>query len=199
MDSPRMGQSKETEMDELRMLVAYSSVHGSTAEVARAVALTLCRAGIEADVLPVAEVQDVTGYDGVVLGSAVYGGKWRVDALQFVDRFSPELRERDVWLFQSGPLGHSAQAIMRSLPLNVSIFAESVGAKGYATFGGKLDGQGGDPVAKFLARAGFAGDFRDFGEIRLWVEDVARGTAMHVVSARSVRAANQTARMVAWR
>jgi menaquinone-dependent protoporphyrinogen oxidase len=194
-----MGRSKETEMDELRMMVSYSSVHGSTAEVARAISLTLRRTGIEADVLPVAEVQDVTGYDGVVLGSAVYGGKWRADALAFMDRFGRDLRERDVWLFQSGPLGHSAQAIVRALPFNVSLFAEHVGAKGYATFGGKLDGQTDDPVAKFLARAGFSGDFRDFSEIRFWAEDVARETAMHVVSARNVRAANQVARMVAWR
>lgn len=186
-------------MDELRMLVAYSSVHGSTAEVARAIALTLCRAGIEADVLPVAEVQDVTGYDGVVLGSAVYGGKWRTDALEFIDRFGPELRERDVWMFQSGPLGHSAQGIVRALPLNVSLLAEYVGARGHATFGGKLDDRAGDPVARFLSRAGFSGDFRDFSEIRFWAEDVARGTAMHVVSARNVRAANQVARMVASR
>jgi len=194
-----MGQSEDTEMDELRMLVACSSVHGSTAEVARAIALTLRRTGIDVDVLPVSEVEKVSGYDGVVLGSAVYGGKWRKDALEFMDRFGRDLRERDVWLFQSGPLGHSAQAIVRALPLNVSLFAEYVDAKGYATFGGKLDGQTDDPVAKFLARAGFSGDFRDFSEIRFWAEDVARETAMHVVSARNVRAANHAARMVAWR
>ena len=36
-------------MNDLKMLVAYASVHGSTAEVARAIALTLRRTGIETD------------------------------------------------------------------------------------------------------------------------------------------------------
>jgi len=186
-------------MDDLRMLVAYSSVHGSTAEIARAIALTLRRTGIDTDVLPASEVEKVGRYDGVVLGSAVYGGRWRQDALEFMHRFGPELRERDVWLFQSGPLGHSAQAIVRALPLNVSLFSDYVGAKGHATFGGKLDERTGAPVARFLARAGGSGDYRDFRPLRVWAEDVARGTAMHVVSARNVRAANQVARMVASR
>jgi hypothetical protein len=123
------GQSKETDMDELRVLIAYSSVHGSTAEIARALALTLCRTGFDVDVVPVAEVQDVSGYDSVVLGSAVYGGKWRKDALEFLDRFTPVLSHRDIWLFQSGPLGHSAQYIVRALPANVALMAEYLGIR----------------------------------------------------------------------
>ncbi len=190
------GQSKETDMDELRVLIAYSSVHGSTAEIARAVALTLCRTGFDVDVVPVAEVQDVSGYDSVVLGSAVYGGKWRKDALEFLDRFAPALSHRDIWLFQSGPLGHSAQYIVRALPANVALMAEYLRVKGCATFGGKLDGSVGGPVARFLARAGFAGDYRDFGEIRLWSEQMARDTAMNVVVGRTNHSASGRAEVV---
>ena len=190
------GQSKETDMDELRVLIAYSSVHGSTAEIARAVALTLCRTGFDVDVVPVAEVQDVSGYDSVVLGSAVYGGKWRKDALEFLDRFTPVLSHRDIWLFQSGPLGHSAQYIVRALPANVALMAEYLGMKGCATFGGRLDGSVGGPVARFLARAGFAGDYRDFGEIRLWAEQMAREIAMNVVVGRTNHSAGGTAEVV---
>jgi len=171
-------------MDDLRVLVTYSSVHGSTAEIARAIALTLRRTGIDVDVLPVAEVQDVRRYDSVVVGSAVYGGKWRKEALDFLERFAMDLFDRGVWLFQSGPLGNSAQAIVRALPVNVSLYAEYLRVRGAATFGGKLDGLSGGPVARFLARAGFAGDYRDFAGIRVWAEDVARATAMTVVTGR---------------
>ena len=172
-------------MEDLRVLVTYSSVYGATAEIARAIALTLSRTGMDVDVLPVAEVQDVRRYDAVVVGSAVYGGKWRKEALDFLERFAMDLFRRDVWLFQSGPLGNSAQAIVRALPVNVSLYAEYLRARGAATFGGKLDGLSGGPVARFLARAGFAGDYRDFTAIRLWAEDVARLTAMSVVAGRS--------------
>lgn len=175
-------------MEELKVLVTYSSVHGATAEIARSIALTLCRTGMETDVHPVSEVRAVNEYDVVILGSAVYGGKWRTEATEFLRQFALPLYDRNVWLFQSGPLGHSAQGIVRALPLDVSIYAEYLRIGGFATFGGKLDVQSGGPVARFLARAGFAGDYRDFTAIRLWAEEVARRTAMNAVSEReSVR------------
>jgi menaquinone-dependent protoporphyrinogen oxidase len=171
-------------MDDLRMLVAYSSVHGATAEIARSIALTLCRTGIDAEARPVAEVDSVQGYDGVVLGSAVYGGKWTREALDFLRRFALPLYDRDVWLFQSGPLGRSAQGIVRALPVDVGVYAEYLRIEGFATFGGRLDGMSGGPVGRSLSRAGFAGDYRDFTAIRLWAEQVARRTAMHAVTER---------------
>ncbi len=183
-------------MEDLRVLVAYSSVHGATAEIARSVALTLCRVGFDADVLPVSEVRDVRPYDVVLLGSAVYGGKWRKDAVDFLERFAMPLFGRDVWFFQSGPLGRSAQAIVRSLPLNVSLFADYLRVKGVATFGGKLDASSGGPVARFLARAGFAGDYRDFAQIRLWAEDVARKTAMQTALKREEAQKAETRQML---
>ena len=174
-------------MEDLRILVAYASVHGSTAEIARSVSLTLSRAGFDVDVLPVTEVKGVDGYNAVVLGSAVYAGRWRKDAYDFLERFAIDLKQKDVWLFQSGPLGHSAQYIVRSLPTNMAALAQYLRVKGAATFGGKLQGGVGGPIARFLERAGLAGDYRDFTEIRLWAEDVARTTAMDVVTGKSPR------------
>jgi len=172
-------------MDDLRVLVTYSSVHGSAAEIARAISLTLGRTGIDVDVIPASDIRDVRRYHAVILGSAVYGGRWRSDAVALLKRCAMDLFERDVWLFQSGPLGNSAQAIVRALPVDVSAYADYLRIKGAATFGGRLDAESGGPVAKFLVRAGFAGDYRDFTEIRLWAEDIARTTAIDVVARRS--------------
>lgn len=179
-------------MEDLRVLVTYSSLHGSTAEIARAVALTLYRTGLDVDVLPVSDVKDVSGYDSVVLGSAVYGGSWRLDAVTFLGRFSSALAGKQVWLFQSGPLGHSAQRTVKQLPFDVALMAERLQVRGHETFGGRLDGTAGGPVARFLARAGFVGDYRDFGKVRLWAEEVARASAMSVVTARTARSATST-------
>ncbi len=172
-------------MDGTRMLFAYSSVNGSTAEIARSIALTFSRTGMDVDVVPVAGVQGVRLYQAVVLGSAVYGGKWRAEAVEFLDRLAKDLLDRDVWLFQSGPLGHSAQSIFRALPVNVSMRAECLRVKSVATFGGKLDQNQGGPMGHFLARAGFACDYRDFAEIRLWAEEIARVTATQSAFVRS--------------
>ncbi len=170
-------------MEDLRALVTYASVHGSTAEIARAIALTLSRAGVQADVVSATEVPGVGSYDVVIVGSAVYGGRWRREALGFLNRFGFDLFGRDVWFYQSGPLGHSAQAIMRALPDDVRVFAEYLRAKGVATFGGKLDGASGGPVSRFLARAGFDGDYRDFNQIRVWAENIACRMTLKTVTA----------------
>ncbi len=56
-----------------RILVAYATRAGSTAEVAEVVAGVLRESGaeIEVDVRPVREVRVLAGYDAVVLGTAM--------------------------------------------------------------------------------------------------------------------------------
>lgn len=68
-------------MEEKRVLVAYASERGSTAEIADAVGEALRRHGLVADSRPVAEVANLTYYPAVILGSAVYMNKWRKDAI----------------------------------------------------------------------------------------------------------------------
>ncbi len=167
-------------MEDLNVLVAYCSVHGSTAGIARAIALTLRRAGIAVDVMPIADVYDVRRYDAVVVGSAVYGGHWREEAAGFLSDFAPEFSNRGLWLFQSGPLGRSAQYIIRALPSDIAHVADRLRVKGCATFGGKLGASTQGPLARLLSRAGLAHDYRDFGEIRMWAEEVGRSTALDV-------------------
>jgi menaquinone-dependent protoporphyrinogen oxidase len=54
-----------------RILIAYGSKSGSTAEVAQAVANAMQEGGAQVDVQPVESVKHIEGYDAVVLGSAV--------------------------------------------------------------------------------------------------------------------------------
>jgi menaquinone-dependent protoporphyrinogen oxidase len=54
-----------------KFLIAYSSAAGSTAEVAQAIGEEMGQAGAQVDILPVEEVNNLAGYDGVVVGSAV--------------------------------------------------------------------------------------------------------------------------------
>lgn len=54
-------------------LVAYASKHGATQGIAERIATTLKAAGHEAEARPVEAVDDLTGYDAFVVGSAVYG------------------------------------------------------------------------------------------------------------------------------
>jgi menaquinone-dependent protoporphyrinogen oxidase len=54
-----------------KILLAYGTASGSTAEVAQAIADEMAKAGVQVDVSPVEEVKDLSGYDAVVVGTAV--------------------------------------------------------------------------------------------------------------------------------
>ena len=62
------------------VLVAYGTKNGSTAGIADLIALALHSEGLRADVRPARQVRDTTGYDAVVLGGALYAGRWHADA-----------------------------------------------------------------------------------------------------------------------
>ena len=89
------------------VLVAYASKHGATAEIARAIAEELRRAGSSVDCLPADEVEGVDGYEAAVIGSAVYMKRWLKPARHLLRR--DELGERPLWLFSSGPCGTDAR------------------------------------------------------------------------------------------
>ncbi|PRH80787.1 flavodoxin [Streptomyces solincola] len=161
-----------------RVLVAYGTKNGSTAEIAEMIAGTLRRRGLEADVRPPGEVAELAGYDAVVVGGALYMGRWHRDARRFCRRHRHELRERPVWLFSSGPLDPSAGE--RDIPpVSGAHRAElSLGARSHITFGGSLRAGARGRMAKAILDEGRGGDFRDRERISAWAESVADDLAV---------------------
>jgi menaquinone-dependent protoporphyrinogen oxidase len=66
-----------------RILVAYATMAGSTAEVAQAVAEEIAGPDVQVDLLPLSRVGDLAAYDGVVLGAPMIMG-WHRAALRFL-------------------------------------------------------------------------------------------------------------------
>ncbi|MEX0874104.1 MAG: flavodoxin domain-containing protein [Actinomycetota bacterium] len=156
-----------------KILVAYATKAGATAEIAEAVADELRRAELDVDVRKVSDVKSIDEYRAVIVGSAVYFDRWRQEAVQFLRHFKRDLSSRPVWLFQDGPLESDFDESMRPLPRRVMFLADRLGMMGSVTFGGRLEeGQGG-PVARSIAKT-YAGDYRDFKDIQEWAAKVAR-------------------------
>ncbi|MCK4732225.1 MAG: hypothetical protein KAT65_07180, partial [Methanophagales archaeon] len=88
-----------------QVLVIYATKYGATAEIAEKIGNVLRQAGLRTDVLPTDRVSDLTPYKAVVLGSAVYIGRWRKEAAKFLKANEKVLAEQLVWLFSSGPTG----------------------------------------------------------------------------------------------
>jgi menaquinone-dependent protoporphyrinogen oxidase len=75
-----------------RILVAYASRCGATAEIAQALGRDLQSRGYKPEVLPVAKVSQLRGYQAVLLGSAVRAGNWLSEATDFVRQRQREIQ-----------------------------------------------------------------------------------------------------------
>jgi menaquinone-dependent protoporphyrinogen oxidase len=81
-----------------KILVTYATMAGSTVEVAEVVAEELARGDIQVDVMPLAEVKSLAGYDAVVLGGPMIMG-WHRQALRFLKKHRLVLERMPLALF----------------------------------------------------------------------------------------------------
>ena len=95
-----------------RVLVVVATKHGATRGIAEAIVRDLADSAAGQEMGLTALLQEAehapgpAGFDAVVVGSAVYVGRWREPARDWVSAHAAGLRERPVWLFSSGPMGH---------------------------------------------------------------------------------------------
>ncbi|MBI9050487.1 MAG: twin-arginine translocation signal domain-containing protein [Anaerolineaceae bacterium] len=82
-----------------KILLAYGSVCGSTGEVAKAISEELISAGLSVDVLPVQDVKTLTGYQTLILGSAIRMGQLCAKTRQFVDKFNNDIAQMQTAYF----------------------------------------------------------------------------------------------------
>jgi menaquinone-dependent protoporphyrinogen oxidase len=158
----------------MRVLVTYASKHGATADIARAIGAVLTRHGLETAVLPVAEAQTLPIYDAVVLGSAVYMGRWLDEAKDFAYSNQDTLTALRIWLFTSGPIGEPLSPYDE--PEETQELARRLNAKDRRSFAGRLEPR----TLGFLERAAIhfvhapEGDYRDWKAVSDWAITIAR-------------------------
>lgn len=124
-----------------RVLVAYATGHGSTRGVAERIATRLAEAGAQVDARPVDDVDDLEGYNAVVLGSGVYNQSWIPSATGFLRANSAALAARPVWLFSVGMFGDTHRGIgklMRREPREIGEFHDAIHPREYRVFAGAI-------------------------------------------------------------
>ncbi len=161
-----------------RVLVAYDSRLGSTAEVAAYIGRVLTEQGAWVDVVPLDGVGEVGQYDRVVVGSAIRYDRWLPEATAFVAANREALSRVPVAMFftclalangssqgERKAAGY-AETLRQLLPE-----APDVQVGGFA---GVLDPSRGPWWTRMLLRvlarvSGIApGDYRDWDAIRAW-------------------------------
>jgi menaquinone-dependent protoporphyrinogen oxidase len=157
----------------MKVLVTAASKYGSTSEIAQAIGDELRNQGLNAEVLSPEDVTSLSGFDAVVLGSAVYAGRWRKPAREIVSRLGDSLRRCPVWLFSSGPIGDPPKP--QEDPVDVRSVLNATGARDHRVFAGKLDRDRLNFLEKAVVVALRApdGDFRDWDAIRGWARQIA--------------------------
>ena len=171
----------------MRILMTAASRHGATNEVAKVIADTIERAGIEVETRRPEEVGHLGRYDAVVLGSAVYAGHWLRPAKELVERTSSRMRTMPVWLFSTGPVGDPLKP--DGSPADVAPMMELSGARAHRLFGGRLDRRQLGFAEKAMVRmVGAAdGDHRPWTEIEAWAEKIAAALNAEPLTASRVR------------
>lgn len=161
-----------------KILVAYATRSGATAEVAQHIGRVLSEAGAMVEVCPTKEVDDLQSYRAVILGSAIRAGRWLPEAIRFVERHATALSQLPVAYFVvcltmkddtpenrrivKGYLDPVLQQVPQVQPLEIGLFA---GALSY----GQLP-----LVARLMAKAAKApqGDFRDWSAVAAWAASI---------------------------
>ncbi|HEX3002363.1 MAG TPA: flavodoxin domain-containing protein [Methanoregula sp.] len=154
-----------------RILVAYVSQKGSTAEIARAVGKELESAGCRVDVAELNSISSLAHYDAVVIGAPVYMGRISGDVAGFIARHKDAIARLPVAGFVTGiaPVfpkagnvstftGQLAVALTPLHPVALTMFA------------GRLDAQQLSFVERGMVSLLKAptGDFRNWDAIAAW-------------------------------
>ena len=161
----------------MSVLVTYASKHGATRAIAERIGETLRACGLEAQVKPIKEVDDIAQYEAFVIGGAVYFGSWLKDVTTFLERHQTTLAEHPVWLFSSGPLG--SQPTQNFAPKQLEHVATAVQPRDHHVFSGALDHTTFDRSEWLLwalpasHRLLIEGDFRDWPEVETWAVSIA--------------------------
>lgn len=162
----------------MTVLITAATRHGATEEIARRIGTDLAARGFDVEVRPAWDVSDVTRYEAVVLGSAIYFGNWMKEARNLLDAHADELRERPTWLFASGsitgdpPVADDPNAIRPSV---VEKLVATAHAREHKLFGGKLDSSRLSLPERLPVRMakGREGDWRDWNEVDEWAGTIA--------------------------
>ncbi len=158
-----------------RILVAYATRYGSTAEVAEAIGDELRKAGVAVDVRPVNEVRDLSPYRAVVIGSPIYVGKWLPESQVFIERHQQHLRTIPVAYFAVGlTVADGGAEILRKAEASMDQVRMLVNPVEIGIFPGRLESGGlsfADRTVIKLIRAK-TGDFRNWEAVRAWAQAV---------------------------
>lgn len=161
-----------------KVLITYASKYGATAQIAEKIGETLSKNNIEVSIIPVTKVKSLSAFSAIILGSAIYAGRWQKDAVDFLNIHEPVLCSRPFWIFSSGPIGKGdPQKLTKdnNPPPYVKGIIDRIKPRDVTVFHGNIDFKKLNFFEKFIVKRIVKeplGDFRDWKMITLWAETI---------------------------
>lgn len=164
-----------------RILLTYATQFGTTREVAEVIAKVLREAGATVDIKWVKNVDDLTSYDAVIIGSAIQYDRWMPEARTFVTAHQNALSQLSVAYFFTcltlSSRSEKAKRQAQGYSNKLYALAPQVNPLSIGQFAGVLDYSKLSPVFRFFAKGLFAflgvkeGDYRDWDAIHNWAKN----------------------------
>jgi menaquinone-dependent protoporphyrinogen oxidase len=158
-----------------KVLVAYGTKTGSTKEVAEKIGKVFASSGIQADVLPLSQTKNLSGYSGFVIGAPVNGMRWFPEALAFISDNQAALKAKPSAFFLLSVVMSGGRPSLRKRIVDCFSPASAlVSPVSVATFGGRMDA---DPPLilrlVFGLKKDCPRDGRNWEAIESWAKEVA--------------------------
>ncbi len=161
-----------------RVLISYASRCGSTGGVAEAMGQVLCGMGASADIRLIGNVNDLSPYHAVIVGSAIRRGKWLPEAVGFVKNNSGIIGRLPIAYFvvcltMKDNTAENRSTVMAYLD-PVRKEAPKIQPVAVGLFPGAVDFSKLSFVEKTMLQAKGAseGDYRDWSAVKAWASAV---------------------------
>lgn len=172
-DKPELILGDETMQN--RILVAYATKAGTTAEIAARIGETISQKNQTVDVLPISRVKDLSGYSAVVIGSAIRMGSVLPEVKSFVEKNQAALGQKPFSLFVACmTLNEDTEANRTAVSAYLDPIRAVVKPASEGLFAGVMDPQKVSFLDRLIIKALKTplGDFRDWDKINAWAESI---------------------------
>lgn len=156
-----------------KILVAYATGTGSTGEVAEAIGEVMAQQNISVDVLNMREINNISPYSAVVVGSSVRVGQWLPDAVQFLSTYRDQLAQLPVAYFTTcvtmiDDTADNRRTVLAYMEPLQHLFPE-IEPVGLGLFAGSLS-----PGLSMIMPSEMLpyGDYRNWAVIRAWAAEI---------------------------
>jgi menaquinone-dependent protoporphyrinogen oxidase len=155
-----------------KVLVAYASKAGSTAEVAAAIGEVLNKSGADVTVEQIKNVKDLSAYQAVVVGSLIRMGSWVGEAKSFIEKNKDTLNKVPTAFFTvCGTLKDDNEETRKEVAGYVTPILQIIKPVENGLFAGKIDFSKMNFLDRMIMEKMIKspqGDFRNWDVINAW-------------------------------